>query len=578
MNKLLRFLRPYWAAVLLAPLFMILEVSMDLLQPRFMASIVNDGVMTGDIEMIWSIGIRMIIVALIGFIGGAGCTYFSSKASQNFGADIRQALFNHVQTVSFRDIDSVTTGSLITRLTSDVVQVQNLVLMALRMMVRSPMILIGSIIMAFLISPRLTIILAITLPILLVVLITLMRLTIPMFAKVQDKLDRVNTVLQENLLGIRAVKAFVRSDYERERFAQANTDYYERALKTFRTIAINMPLMMLVLNMAIVAVLWFGGAETWNSSIAVGDLMAYLNYMTQILFALINLGMLIMNISRAVASAARINEVLEHKPEMERASKYDARVIQQGEVVFDHVSFGYDLKHKDSILKSIDLVIKPGQTVAILGATGSGKSSLVNLIPRLYDPTAGRVLIDGHDVKDIDPHELRSRVGMVLQQSLLFSGTIRDNIRYGRPEATQEEVESAARAAQAHDFIANMPDGYDTVIGQRGVNLSGGQKQRISIARALLVRPDILILDDSTSAVDLTTEAKIQAALRERMHNSTCIMIAQRISSVLEADNIIVLEHGEIAAQGTHEELIQHSKVYQDIYESQLRKEEVLHG
>ncbi|MCG7408542.1 ABC transporter ATP-binding protein/permease [Paenibacillus sp. ACRRX] len=578
MNSLIRYLKPYWAAALLAPLFMILEVGMDLLQPQLMASIVNDGVLKGDLNHIWHVGAVMIGVAMVGLIGGAGCTVFSSKAAQNFGADLRYDLFRHIQTFSFRDLDRMTTGSLVTRLTSDIVQVQNMVQIALRIMVRSPFMLLGSIIMAVIISPQLSLVLAITIPLLLAVLLILMRLSIPMFAKVQHKLDRVNTVLQENLSGIRVVKAFVRSEYEEKRFETANQHYFEHALKAFRTIAINMPLMMLVLNTSIVAVLWYGGAQTWDGTINVGQLIAYLNYMTQILFSLLSIGSMIMNISRAKASADRIKEVLNTVPDMEEAANPRHEVVQNGRISFEHVSFAYDEGMQEQVLKDIHFQVEAGKTVAIIGATGSGKSSLVSLIPRLYEPTSGNVLIDGHNIKEMDVHELRRRVGMVLQQALLFSGTIRDNIRYGVPEASQAEVEDAARAAEAHEFIERLPGGYDTVVGQRGVNLSGGQKQRISLARTLLAKPDILILDDSMSAVDLKTEARIQQSLRERMRNSTSIVIAQRISSIVAADSIIVLEDGQIAAQGTHDELLRSSSLYQDIVESQLRKEDVLHG
>ncbi|WP_028544675.1 ABC transporter ATP-binding protein [Paenibacillus taiwanensis] len=598
MIRLIRYLKPYWAAAILAPLFMVLEVGMDLLQPQLMASIVNEGVMKGDVQHIWHVGAIMIGVALVGLIGGAGCTVFSSKAAQNFGADLRYDLFRHIQTFSFRDLDRVTTGSLITRLTSDIVQVQNMVQIALRIMVRSPLMLLGSIMMAVIISPRLSLVLAITIPLLLSALLILMRLSIPMFGKMQHKLDRVNTVLQENLSGIRVVKAFVRSDYEEARFEKANQHYFEHALKAFRTIALHMPLMMLVLNTSIVAVLWYGGAQTWNGAINVGQLIAYLNYMTQILFSLLSIGSMIMNISRAKASADRIKEVLNTVPDTVEDMVDTTHTVEdivdmsdtvvtsnpreegvlKGRISFEHVSFAYDEGMQAQILNDIHFQVEAGQTVAIIGATGSGKSSLVHLIPRLYEPTSGRVLIDGHNIKDMDIYELRRRVGMVLQQALLFSGTIRDNIRYGMPEASQAEVEDAARAAEAHTFIERLPAGYDTVVGQRGVNLSGGQKQRISLARTLLAKPDILILDDSTSAVDLKTEARIQQALRERMRHRTSIVIAQRISSIVAADSIIVLENGQIAAQGTHDELIRTSLLYRDIVESQLRKEDVLHG
>ncbi|MVP01652.1 ATP-binding cassette domain-containing protein [Paenibacillus sp. N10] len=578
MFKLSRYIRPYWKAALLAPLLMLLEVYMDLLQPKLMADIVNHGVASGDLAYIQRTGLLMLGVALIGLIGGAGCTIFSSMASQSFGTDLRADLFHKMQTFSFRNLDRFKAGSLITRLTGDVVQVQTLVQMTLRVLVRAPFLAIGGVIMAFIISPRLALILAASVPVLFLVLFILIRLSQPLFVQVQQRLDGVNTVLQENLSGIRVVKAFVRASFEKSRFGKANRDYTEIALKAARTLAINMPVMTFIMNVILIAVLWYGGAENWNGSLPVGDLIAFLNYVTQVLTSLLSVGMMMMFVSRARASADRINEVFEAEPEITDKADASVSAIHSGEVVFDRVSFAYGEDRGELALRDVSFTARPGQKLAILGATGSGKSSLVHLIPRLYDPTEGRVLIDGTDVRDIALEHLRSRTGIVLQQAILFSGTIRENIRYGRPDASQEEMESAARAAEIHDFIAGLPDGYDTLLGQRGVNLSGGQKQRISIARALLVRPAILILDDSTSAVDLATEARIQKALKEQMSRSTCLLIAQRISSVIDADNIIVLEDGHIAAQGTHAELMRSSTVYRDIYKSQQGKEEVIHG
>ncbi|MBV6715675.1 ABC transporter ATP-binding protein/permease [Paenibacillus chitinolyticus] len=578
MLALSRYLKPYWKAAVLAPLLMLLEVYMDLLQPKLMADIVNQGVAAGDLATIRNTGLLMLGVALVGLIGGAGCTVYSSIASQNFGADLRDDLFRKTQTFSFRNLDKFKSGSLITRLTGDIVQVQTLVQMTLRVLVRAPFLAIGGVIMSFMLNPRLALILAAAIPVLFLVLYLLIRVSQPLFLKVQEKLDRVNTVLQENLSGIRVVKAFVRSDFERKRFGEANRDFTDIALKAARTIALNAPIMTFIMNVSLVAVLWYGGAQTWNLSFPVGDLIAFLNYVTQVLTSLLTVGMMMMFVTRARASAGRINEVLEAEPEIADKPGASANAIGAGHIVFDRVSFAYDEDGKELALRDISFTVEPGQTLAILGATGSGKTSLVHLIPRLYDPAAGRVLIDGTDVKDIALAHLRSRVGMVLQQAILFSGTIRENISYGKPDATQEEIEAAARAAEIHAFIAGLPEGYDTLLGQRGVNLSGGQKQRISIARALLVRPAVLILDDSTSAVDLATEARIQQALKERMAHSTCLLIAQRISSVVDADQILVLEDGRIAARGTHAELLAGSLVYRDIYKSQQGREEVIHG
>ncbi|WP_409342128.1 ABC transporter ATP-binding protein [Paenibacillus sp. MBLB4367] len=576
MRNLIVYVKPYWKAAVLAPLFMLLEVYMDLLQPKLMAQIVNVGVAERDLANIWQSGGMMLGIAVIGLIGGVGCTIFSSIASQHFGADVRKDLFQTVQTFSFRNLDTFQTGSLVTRLTNDVVQLQTFVQMTLRIFVRAPFLSLGSVIMAITISPRLALIMAVSIPILFVVLFLVIRYAFPLFSKVQSKLDGVNTVLQENLTGIRVVKAFVRSEFEGERFGRANRDYMDMAMKATRAIALNMPIMQLIMNASVVAVLWYGGQRYWTGDMPIGDLIAFLNYVTQVLFSLLMVGMMIMSVSRAKVSAARINEVLETRPEITDTADAEGNSVRAGKVAFNDVSFGYDTG-REPVLRNISFTAQPGQTVAILGATGSGKSSLVGLIPRLYEASSGSVTIDGTDVRHIALDHLRSRIGMVFQESMLFTGTIRDNIRFGRTDASQEEVEAAAQAAQAHNFISLMPDGYDTVLGQRGVNLSGGQKQRVCIARALLVKPGILILDDSTSAVDLGTESRIQKALKELIRDSTCFLIAQRISSVLDADTIILLEEGRIAAQGTHRELMAVSPMYRDIYRSQLGKEDVVY-
>ncbi|UPO89857.1 ABC transporter ATP-binding protein [Niallia sp. Man26] len=574
MKELMGFLKPYWKITILAPLFMVLEVSMDLLQPFLMAQIVNEGVMKGDLETIQRTGGLMILVAFIGLIGGAGCTVFSSTASMNFATDLRKVVFDKVQSFSFQNLDKFKGGSLITRLTADIVQLQMFVMMVLRS-IRSPLLKIGSVIMAFTISFKLALIFAATIPVLFIILYLLIRKAFPTYNIVQQKLDKVNTVLQENLMGIRVVKAFVRSDFENNRFGQANEDYTNNAVRAARIVSFNMPVLMLILNFSLVIILWFGAHQTWSGSLQVGDLIAFINYVTQVLFAVMMIGMMMITISRSKVSADRIQEVLHTDLDLVDHQHADQQAIVKGEVTFDRVSFSYD--GQSEVLKDISLVARAGQTVAILGATGSGKSTMMQLIPRLYDATSGTVMIDGTDVRHIKLEHLRTSVGVVLQQSILFSGTIRDNIRYEKPAATQAEVELAAKAACAHEFIMTMPDGYDTVLGQRGMNLSGGQKQRISIARALLVRPVILILDDSTSAVDLGTESRIQKALGELLEHSTAFIIAQRISSVMEADKIVVLEDGRISAEGTHEQLMKTSEVYQEIYRSQLGKEEVVY-
>lgn len=576
MTRLIRYIKPYWWAALLAPLLMTLEVAMDLLQPQFMASIIDEGVRTGDLAHVRAVGIQMVVTTLIGLVGGAGCSIFSSIASQRFGADVRQDLFRSVQSFSFRRLEQFSTGSLITRLTSDVTQVQMFVMMLLRILVRSPLLLIGSFVMAFVINAQLALILLAAAPVLLAVVYVVIRKGFPLFGMVQDRLDNVNTVLQENLTGIRVVKAFVRADYERERFGKANDGYMATSMKANLIMATLGPVMFLLMNASIVAALWFGGNMVWSESLQVGELVAFINYVTQVLFSLMMVAMMLMNVSRAKASADRIREVLDADPDIVNPARPAAGGIGEGRVEFDRVSFAFE--EDAPVLRDVSFTIDPGQTVAILGATGAGKTALVNLIPRMYEATAGSVRIDGIDVREMDLHALRSRIGIVLQQAVLFSGTIRDNIAFGRPDATLEEVMTAAKAAQAHDFISAMPDGYETVVGQRGVNLSGGQKQRISIARALLINPAVLILDDSTSAVDLGTEAKIQQALGAIAGRSTRLVIAQRIASVMEADRILVLEEGRIAAAGTHDELMKGSEIYRDIYRSQLREEDKAHA
>ncbi|MBN2980808.1 ABC transporter ATP-binding protein [Cohnella algarum] len=600
MKWMFSYLKPYRAAVVLAPLLMILEVCMDLMQPRLMAGIVNDGILKGNLEHVWQTGGWMLAAAAAGLIGGAGCTYYSVRASMGFATDLRDALFQKSQTFTFRNLDRFTSGSLITRLTGDVVQVQNLVQIILRMLIRSLFLFLGSIVMALAISPSLSLLLAAAVPVLFAFLYVLLRLSVPLYRDVQKKLDRVNTVLQENLAGIRVVKAFVRERFENSRFRKANEEHYGMSVRAGRLLAVNMPFMTLALNLCIVAALWLGGAQTWEGGLEVGSLAAFLTYTTQALMSMLSLGNTLVNISRAKASAERIDEVLRTVPDMaepeadrsrsaeseEKAGAAASPVsngprpirVAPGRIEFDNVVFRYQASEGEPELQGICLTIEPGQTVGILGSTGSGKSTLVSLLPRLYDPTEGRVLIGGVDVRDIPSDRLRQEVGIVLQQAILFSGTIRDNIRFGRPDAAQEEVEAAARAAEAHDFICSFPEGYDTVIGQKGVNLSGGQKQRISIARALLAEPGILILDDSTSAVDLATEARIRRALSERLRGCTRLIIAQRVTSVMEADKIVVLEDGKIAAEGTHEQLLAGSAIYRDIYESQTGKEAIRHA
>jgi ATP-binding cassette subfamily B multidrug efflux pump len=577
MWKLKRFLKPYWLWCLLAPLLMVVEVAMDLLQPSLMASIVDNGIMSNDLSHIRKTGLLMIGVALIGLIGGVGCTIFSSIASQNVGNDLRIRLFEHIQTLSNRNLDQLKTGSLITRLTNDVVQLQTFVQMILRM-IRFPLLFIGSLVMVFRISPSLAQILVVAVPILFIILFGLIRLSFPLFERMQAKLDGVNVVLQENLTGIRVVKAFVRAKHEQQRFNAANKDYTETAIKAVRLMALNMPLMMLVLNVSIVAVLWFGGLQSWNGKLTVGELVAFINYVTQLLMSMLMLSTMLTFVSRAKVSAYRENEVFASVSEITENSNASGDAIHTGLIAFNNVSFAYDQSDENLVLEGIDFTAKPGETVAILGATGAGKSTLVSLIPRLYDVSSGSITIDGTDTRSMSLDHLRSRIGFVMQQTILFSGTIRDNIRYGRPDASDQEVEEAAQAAQAHTFITELPAGYDTLLGQRGINLSGGQKQRLSIARAFLSDPAILIMDDSTSALDAATESRLRQHMKSQQRRSTNIIITQRISSVIDADRILVLDNGKIVAQGSHEQLMHSSEIYRDIRQSQLKGEEEVHG
>jgi ATP-binding cassette, subfamily B, multidrug efflux pump len=585
MLKLARYLKPHWVAVLLAPLLMILEVCMDLLQPKLMASIVDQGIMNRDLAHIQTTGLWMLGTALIGLVGGVGCSVYSSIASQKFGADLRGDLFRKVQSLSFRQLDELKTGSLITRLTSDIVQLQTMVQMLLRIFVRSPMLAIGSIVMTITISPKLALVLAIVVPILFVIMYWLIRRTLPLFSIMQAKLDDVNTVLQENFAGIRVVKAFVRSAYENSRFGRANGSYTESSLKALQFVALNMPILTFILNVAIVAVLWYGGLDVQNGRLPVGELIAFINYVTQVMFSLSMIGMMLVRFSTAKVSAERVQEVLELNHHESHNEMNSTKPILQssdvkGEVAFDHVSFAYAENAADSahVLKDIHFTAKPGQKLAIIGATGAGKSTLVHLISRLYEPAKGRVTLDGIDIRNMDLHTLRGHVGIVLQEAILFSGTISENITFGKADATEAEIIAAAKAAAAHDFIVKLPEGYNTRLGQRGINLSGGQKQRLSIARALLLKPAVLVMDDSTSAVDAKTEARIQASLRELMLDCTSIIIAQRIHSVRDADQILVLEDGKIEASGTHDELLRSSPLYQQIYQSQAGKEGAAHG
>ncbi len=569
-SKLIGFIKPYRIWAVLAPLFMLLEVAMDLMQPRMVQRIVDEGITPLNLDIVINTGVWMLILALIGAVGGVACGVCAETAAIGFGADLREALFRKVQTFSFGNLDDLDTGQLVTRLTNDVTQVQEAVVMMLRILVRSPLLLVGSLIMAVVTSPRLAFIPLLLLPLELAAVVWIVRRATPLFTLVQERLDGLNTVMQENLAGVRVVKAFVRARREIERFGKANTSLTNQTVGAARLVAVMPAFMMLTLNLGIIAVLWFGGIQVNSGQMQVGQIIAFVNYLSTTLFSLMMVSQLVIQLARAEASGKRIVEVLESVPDVRNPAHSVQSWQAGGQVTFENVSFRYNGKQSDPVLKDIHFSVQPGETVAILGTTGAGKTSLVNLIPRFYDVSAGQVRIDGVDVRDLDQETLRRKIGVVLQDVVLFSGSVRDNIRYGCPEASDEEMAAAARAAQAHDFILSFPDGYDTQIGQRGVNLSGGQKQRIAIARALLLKPAILIFDDSTSAVDVETEVKIQDALETMMQNTTRFVIAQRISTVLNADRILVLDDGQIAAQGNHRSLLAESPIYREIYESQL--------
>ena len=576
--KLAKFLKPYWRWATIAPLLMLLEVVMDLMQPRMVQRIVDEGIAHLDLPLVIQTGLLMVGLAVIGASGGMSNGIFAEISAQGFAADLREALFRKVQTFSFGNLDELETGQLITRLTNDVTQVQDAIVMIVRILVRAPLLLVGSLVMAIVTSPQLAFIPLALIPIELVVVIWIVNKATPIYTKVQERLDALNEVMQENLAGVRVVKAFVRARHEEARFGKANDNLTNQTVLAGRTVAILPSFMMMTVNLGIVSVLWFGGIQVTRGSMHIGQIIAFVNYLSTTLFSLMMVSQLVIQLARAEASAKRIQEVLDNEPKVKNRAEAQKNFSPQGLVVFEKVTFSYDGNGSVPVLKDVSFTAEPGQTVALLGTTGAGKTSLVHLIPRFYDVNSGRVTVDGVDVRDLNQETLRRNIGIALQDVVLFSGTIRDNIRYGRPDATEDEVIAAAKAAQAHDFIQTFPQGYDTQLGQRGVNLSGGQKQRLAIARALLLQPSILILDDSTSSVDVETESKIQEALERIMRPPTGLsaplrtsfVIAQRISTVLKADKILVLDDGQIVAEGTHRELFRSSLIYREIYESQL--------
>ena len=557
---------------ILAPLFMLLEVAMDLAQPMLMSRIIDVGVKNGDKAYIVWMSIGMCLCALIGIVGGVGNMYFSTKAGYGFARDLRSAVYRKIQSFSFANVDAFKTGSLITRTTNDVTQIQNAFTSCIRMLVRSPFLCIGGIVSVLMISPKLSLVVLTAVPFLVILIVFLLNKGRKLFSSMQEKLDRVNTVMQESLSGIRVIKAFARSEHENNKFRKANGDLTEASMKAMRMMSYAFPMVGFIMNVTMILMYLFGGKMVFTGQLQPGEIMAFSNYITQILMSLTMSSFTLMFLSRAGVSFRRVNEVLDTKSDIYDGSNTDLK-IKKGEVEFRNVSFSYPGQAGDPVLGNISFTAKPGETVAILGATGSGKSTLINLIPRLYDVTKGSVLIDGVDVRDYTLDNLREGIGYALQENVLFTGTIEENLRWGDEEASSEKIRKVSDIAQADPFVEKLPDRYETVLGQRGVNLSGGQKQRLCIARALMKDPKILILDDSTSAVDLTTEAKIQTALRNVFSEMTVFIVAQRISSVMDADKILVMENGNIIDSGTHNELISRCSVYREIVSSQLGEE-----
>lgn len=576
--KVLRYLKPYWLFALLCPLAMILEVSMDLLQPTLMSDIVDNGILgtasaDENLRYVLITGLKMLVFSLIGCFGGIASAAFGTTAAQKMGNDLRKDAFAKVMHMSFQQTDKFTTGSLVTRLTNDITAIQEFVSMSLRMFVRTGMQFIGGIAVILTLNVNFGMVLVISLPVQLIAVAIIMKKAAPLFGIVQTKLDKVNSVVQENVSGARVVKAFTREEYEINRFDNANTDLMSTNLKVQKLLATLNPILMIIMNASVIAIIMIGGFQVDAKAMQVGDVMAAVTYITQILMSVMMVGMMFQQVSRATASMKRVNEVLSTNPVIGDGNK-NADGNNSGTVELKNVSFAYPGSSGKPVLSGIDLKAEKGQMIAILGSTGCGKTSLVNLIPRFYDATEGEVLVDGVNVKDYDVDTLRSKIGVVLQKSELFSGTVAENICWGCETATDEEVKTAAEIAQAEEFISGFNDGYDTMISEKGASLSGGQKQRMAIARAIIKKPEILIFDDSTSALDLSTEAKLHSALRESLSGVTVIMIAQRIASVMRADKIALLENGSICAFGTHKELMETSDVYRDIYYSQMKQGE----
>jgi ATP-binding cassette subfamily B multidrug efflux pump len=574
LRRFFGFLGPYrvQAAVSLSLLFAM--VAADLLIPRLTQRIIDHGILAGDLRVVVTTSLVMLGASAVSATLALANNFLSVRVAMSVGADVRSALIRKVQTFSFGNLDRLQTGKLIVRSTSDINMVQMIVMMSLRILTRAPIWVVGATVLLVLTSRRLALMMAAFVPVIVLLVWLFSRRLQPLFLGVQERLDRLNTVLQENLAGVRVVKAFVRAKHEEERFDEANKALMLQTIEVTELLAVFIPAMLLILNLAVVGAVWIGGRTPSAGGMTVGEVVAAINYLSFALFPILMLAGMMGPVAAANASAGRILEVLDTRPEVVSAEAARKLQAPRGRIAFENVSFGYDGNGAEPVLVDVSFVAEPGETVAIVGATGSGKTTLIHLIPRFYDVTGGRITFDGVDLRELDLHALRTQIGIVLQEAVLFGGSVQDNIRFGRADAPEEEVLSAARAAQAHEFIQELPQEYDTVIGQRGVNLSGGQRQRIAIARALLVKPKVLILDDSTSAVDVETEIRLQDALDELLTSSqdttTRFVVAQRISTVLLADRILVLDQGRIVAMGTHRELLESSPVYRDIYDSQL--------
>lgn len=586
-----KYIKPYLPYFIIGPLCMVVEVIGEILMPRLLAYIIDLGIdgetdkipgfilalynrIGNNAYFIVAIMVGMIMTAILMMIGGVGGAYFGGKASTNFAADLRADVYGKIQTFSFSNIDHFSSASLVTRLTNDVTQLQNFVNMMLRMFIRSPGMLIGALVMAVSLSPSLSVVLCISVPLLLIAIALIIIRGFPLFGKMQERIDGLNSTVQENLTNVRVVKSFVRDDFEEKKFRGANANLKGTAETAMKNMILLSPVMTFVMNATSIAVYWFGGKQLVAGSMTTGDFSSFVTYITQILSSLMMVTMLFMMFSRSMASAKRIGEIMNEEVDIRDAEALTDHHVERGDIEFRNVSFRYYKDSEEKVLDNINIKIKAGDTVGIIGSTGSGKTTLVSMIPRLYDVDEGEVLIDGINVKEYPLYNLREGVGMVLQKNVLFSGSIIDNLRWGNGEATLEEVREAAESAQADGFVTSFTDGYDMDLGQGGTNVSGGQKQRLCIARALLKKPKVLILDDSTSAVDMATEARIRETFKDALKDSTKIIIAQRINSVKDADEIIVLDEGRITGIGTHDELLESNEAYQEIYYSQTDRKE----